>query len=141
MSKRAVAGIVKIMDDAGLTEFTTETTMLFGLIKRRIHLSKQQFAAAPAVSAPVVAVPAQTAGVSAGAITSPMVGVVYLSPEPTEKPFVSKGQKVNAGDTLALVEAMKTFNPIKADKAGEVAEILVKDGDTVEFGTPIIVIK
>ncbi|MDR1071117.1 MAG: biotin/lipoyl-binding protein, partial [Rickettsiales bacterium] len=76
-----------------------------------------------------------------GAVTSPMVGVVYLSPEPAAKPFAAEGAKVMKGDTLCLVEAMKTFNPIKAPKDGLVAEVLVKDGETVEFGTPLVVIK
>ena len=70
-----------------------------------------------------------------------MVGVAYLAPEPGAKPFVKVGDAVKAGDTVALVEAMKTFNPIKSDKDGVVKEILVTDGAAVEFDQPLIVIE
>ena len=70
-----------------------------------------------------------------------MVGVVYLAPEPGAEPFVTVGASVKAGDTVALVEAMKTFNPIKSDKDGVVKEILAKDGAAVEFDQPIIIIE
>ena len=70
-----------------------------------------------------------------------MVGVVYLAPEPGADAFVTVGKQVKAGDTVALVEAMKTFNPIKADKDGVVKEILVTDGAAVEFEQPLIVIE
>jgi acetyl-CoA carboxylase biotin carboxyl carrier protein len=74
-------------------------------------------------------------------LKSPMVGVAYLSPEPGAAPFVKVGDTVKSGDTVALVEAMKTFNPIKSDIDGVVKEILVADGNAVEFDTPIIVIE
>ena len=86
-------------------------------------------AAAPAAAAP------------SNAITSPMVGTVYLSPEPGAKVFVSPGDKVKKGDTLMLIEAMKTFNPVVADAAGTVKEILVSDSQPVEFGEPLIVVE
>ena len=70
-----------------------------------------------------------------------MVGVVYLAPEPGAEPFVTIGKPVQVGDTVALVEAMKTFNPIKADKTGIVKDILVTDGAAVEFDQPLIVIE
>lgn len=76
-----------------------------------------------------------------GALRSPMVGIVYLSPEPGARPFTELGAKVKAGETLCLIEAMKTFNPVKADVAGTVKEILVQDGQAVEFDTPLIVIE
>ena len=72
---------------------------------------------------------------------SPMVGVAYLAPEPGAKPFVKVGDSVKVGDTVALVEAMKTFNPIKSDVDGVVKEILVSDGTAVEFDMPIVVIE
>ena len=75
------------------------------------------------------------------AITSPMVGTVYLSPEPKAKPFVQQGQNVKKNDTLLIIEAMKTFNPIKAKKSGKVEKILVNDAEPVEYGQPLIVIK
>ena len=74
-------------------------------------------------------------------MTSPMVGTVYLSPEPGSKAFVQVGDKVKKGDTLMLVEAMKTFNPVEAPEAGTVKEIIVQDAQPVEFGEPLIVIE
>ena len=75
------------------------------------------------------------------AITSPMVGTVYLSPDPKSNAFIKQGQSVKKGDTLFIIEAMKTFNPIKAQKSGKVEKILVNDAEPVEFGQPLIVIK
>lgn len=75
------------------------------------------------------------------AITSPMVGTVYLSPEPKAKSFIKQGQTVKKGDTLLIIEAMKTFNPIKAQKSGKVEKILVNDSEPVEYGQPLLVIK
>ena len=75
------------------------------------------------------------------AITSPMVGTVYLSPEPKAKSFIKQGQTVKKGDTLLIIEAMKTFNPIKAKKSGKVEKILVNDAEPVEYGQPLLVIK
>ena len=75
------------------------------------------------------------------AITSPMVGTVYLSPEPKAKAFIKQGQTIKKGDTLLIIEAMKTFNPIKSEKSGKVEKILVNDSEPVEFGQPLVVIK
>ena len=75
------------------------------------------------------------------AITSPMVGTVYLSPEPKARAFIKQGQTVKKGDTLLIIEAMKTFNPIKSQKAGKIEKILVNDAEPVEYGQPLIVIK
>ena len=76
-----------------------------------------------------------------GAVTSPMVGTVYMQPEPGADPFISVGQHVNEGDTLLIVEAMKTMNHIPAPRAGTVKRILVEDGAAVEFGTPLVIIE
>ncbi|EEX10075.1 acetyl-CoA carboxylase, biotin carboxyl carrier protein [Ruegeria lacuscaerulensis ITI-1157] len=118
--------------------------------------------AAPAPAAPVqVAVPAAPAAAPAapaaapaeapaaaddpashpGAVTSPMVGTVYMQPEPGAAPFVTVGASVSEGDTLLIVEAMKTMNHIHAPKSGTVKRILVADGDAVEFGTPLVIIE
>lgn len=99
---------------------------------------------APAAPIPVAAVAAPAATDMAthpGAITSPMVGVAYLSPEPGAAVFVSVGQQVSAGQTLLLIEAMKTFNQIKAPKAGTVTAILVQNGAPVEYGEPLIILE
>jgi len=115
----------------------------------------QQVAVAPAV-APVAApapaavpaandsAPASAAADPAddpGAVTSPMVGTVYMQPEPGAPEFISVGVKVAEGDTLLIVEAMKTMNHIPAPKAGTVKRIVVADGDAVEFGTPLVILE
>lgn len=95
-------------------------------------------AAAPAPALPAAAVPPE---VPANAIKSPMVGTVYLSPEPTAPAFVSVGQTVKAGDTLLIVEAMKVMNPITAPAAGTVKAVLVENAQPVEFDQPLVVIE
>lgn len=149
MSFRAnVENMSKIMDEMGITELELERQFLFGVYRKHIHLSKQA-AAAVAMPSLVAAAPADVpaksedapAKVSGYALKSPMVGVAYLAPEPGAKPFVKVGASVKAGDTVALVEAMKTFNPIKSDKDGVVKEILVTDGQAVEFEQALIVIE
>ena len=70
-------------------------------------------------------------------IDSPMVGIMYLTPKPSSPPFVKKGQKVKKGDTICLIEAMKTFNEIKSDKDGLIKNILVNNGEAIEFGQPL----
>ena len=106
--------------------------------------------AAPAVAAPVAAAPvaqdvAEAADVdytnSPNAVKSPMVGVVYLSADPKSPNYVKPGDMVTEGDTVCLVEAMKTFNPVKAHKSGKVVKILVETGDPVEYGEPLVVIE
>lgn len=99
-------------------------------------------AAAPVVSA-VAAAPVAEAEAAAhpGAITSPMVGVAYLAPEPGAAPFIQTGAKVAQGQTLLLIEAMKTFNQIKAPRAGTVTRILIETGTPVEFGEALLIIE
>ncbi len=74
-------------------------------------------------------------------VKSPMVGTFYLKPSPTEKPYVEVGQSVKKGETLCIIEAMKLMNEIESEYAGEIVEILVKDGETVEYGTELFKIK
>ncbi len=105
--------------------------------------------AAPAAAAPAPAAPTPAAAPAAtddpadlpGAVPSPMVGTVYVQPEPGAPSFISVGAQVAEGDTLLIVEAMKTMNHIPAPKSGTVKRILVGDGDPVEFGTPLVVIE
>lgn len=118
-----------------------------------IRVAQHQSGAAPVTSTPVVhAAPVPSAPGPApaeepkaatpdNAITSPMVGTVYLAPSPEDPSFVSEGQTVAAGDTLCLVEAMKMFNKIKAGRGGVVKSILVENGQPVEFGQPLFVIE
>lgn len=98
-------------------------------------------AAAPQAAAPAAAAAPVAAAASSNAITSPMVGTVYHSSDPGSKPFVSVGDKVKKGDTLMLIEAMKTFNPVIAPAAGTVKEIIAEDAQPVEFGEPLIVVE
>ena len=101
--------------------------------------------AAPAAAAPLPA-PAASATIEdpaahPGAVTSPMVGTVYLQPEPGSAPFVTVGAQVKEGDTLLIVEAMKTLNHIPAPRAGTVRRILVDDGAPVEYGAPLVILE
>ena len=145
----AVRALANILRDAGLTEIEIVDA------DRRIRVVRAPApAAAPApASAPVtVAVnPSPAAAPPAapapadetppeGAVTSPMVGVAFLTPDPASPPFVTPGQAVTAGQTLMLIEAMKTFNQIKAPRAGTVTRILVANGQPVEYGQPLVVI-
>ena len=105
--------------------------------------------AAPVSAAPVAAAPAAENAPAAeidyskdpNAVKSPMVGVVYLSADPNSPDYVKPGDSVAEGDTVCLIEAMKTFNPVKAHKGGKVSKILVASGDPVEYGEPLIVIE
>ncbi|MGB0921347.1 MAG: acetyl-CoA carboxylase biotin carboxyl carrier protein [Alphaproteobacteria bacterium] len=97
-------------------------------------------APAPAASAPA-AEPAAPAAPAGDAVTAPMVGTVYLQAEPGAAPFVSVGDTVSEGQTLVIIEAMKTMNPITAPRAGKVAAITVNDSQPVEFGEPLIVLE
>ena len=99
--------------------------------------------AAPAAAAPAPAAPVSEEDYAKlpGAVKSPMVGVVYLSSDPNSPDYVKVGDTVSAGDTVCLIEAMKTFNPVKAHMAGKVTKILVSGGDPVEYGEPLIIIE
>ena len=101
-----------------------------------------QVAAAPiaATPAPVAEAPAAAPAINGTPVTAPMVGTVYLAPEPGAASFVKVGDKVNEGDTLLIIEAMKVMNPIKAPKSGTVADILVGDAKPVEFADTLVVI-
>lgn len=97
--------------------------------------------ASPAPAQNNVAAPAALAEDHPGAVKSPMVGTTYSKPEPSADPFISVGASVNKGDTLMIVEAMKVMNPIKAPQAGTIKDILVKDGQPVEYGEVLVVIE
>ncbi|WP_282094829.1 acetyl-CoA carboxylase biotin carboxyl carrier protein [Epibacterium ulvae] len=98
-------------------------------------------AAAPSVEAPAASAVSEDPANHPGAVTSPMVGTVYLQAEPGSPAFIKVGDKVSEGDTLLIVEAMKTMNHIPAPKAGTVKRILVEDGAAVEFGSPLAIIE
>lgn len=103
------------------------------------------YAAAPAASAPIAAAPAaavtEDPAQHPGALTSPMVGTAYLAAEPGSTPFVTIGAQVKEGQTVLIIEAMKTMNHIPAPRAGTVRRILVEDGSSVEYGAPLLIIE
>ncbi|MBE7730428.1 acetyl-CoA carboxylase biotin carboxyl carrier protein [Komagataeibacter sp. FXV3] len=144
----AIRALAEILTDTGLTEIEIAEK------DNRIRVVRAAAPVAHAVPAPApVAAPVPVAPVTAvapaatdpskhpGAVTSPMVGVAYLAPDPSSPPFVTEGQQVSAGQTLLLIEAMKTFNQIKAPRAGTLSKILVQSGDPVEFGEALVIIE
>jgi acetyl-CoA carboxylase biotin carboxyl carrier protein len=145
----AVRALAGILAETGLTEIEVESK------DGRIRVARTPAPVAATV-APAAAVGADGAAAGQapepplaepdyahhpGAILSPMVGIIYLTPEPGAPPFVTVGATVTAGQTLLLVEAMKTFNQIKATKAGTVTRILVASGTPVEYGQPLLIVE
>jgi acetyl-CoA carboxylase biotin carboxyl carrier protein len=136
-----IRGLAKLLDETGLTEIEIERDgerIKIGRAARAVSV------AAPAVAAvPIAAVPAAAADPAKhpGAVPSPMVGTAYLAPSPGAKPFVDVGQTVKAGDTVLIIEAMKTMNQIPAPRGGTVTQILVEDGQPVEFGEALMIIE
>ena len=144
--------LAQILRDSDLTEIELVDNDVRVKLVRQISVAPMAMPMAapiamPAAGAPaaVAAAPAAAAGVDVadhpGAVTSPMVGVAYLSSEPTAAPFVTVGSKVAQGQTLLLIEAMKTYNQIKAPRAGTVTRILVESGTPVEFGEPLMIVE
>ncbi|MGZ5932744.1 MAG: acetyl-CoA carboxylase biotin carboxyl carrier protein [Rhizomicrobium sp.] len=135
----AIRELAELLKETGLTEIEIEHN------GARLRVSKQaggtmMAAPAPAPS-PAAAVEApKPKGPSPGGVPSPMVGTVYASPEPGAPPFIKVGQTVKEGDTLFIVEAMKTMNPILASRGGTVTEICVTDAQPVEFGQILVII-
>lgn len=146
---RLVRKLADILTETGLSEIEVEHGEL------KIRVAKQLTAAAPVhyapaptaapvahapapAAAPVAAAPAADRG---DAVKSPMVGTVYLQPNPGSPAFVKVGDTVEAGQTLFIIEAMKTMNPIPAPRAGKLVEILVEDAQPVEFGEPLAIIE
>jgi acetyl-CoA carboxylase biotin carboxyl carrier protein len=137
----AIRELAELLKETGLTEIEIEKS------GARLRVSKQAggaAAAVPVASAPAPAAaasaPAKPSGPNPNAVPSPMVGTVYLSPEPGAKPFISVGQTVKEGDTLFIVEAMKTMNPITAPKGGTISEICVNDAQPIEFGQSLCIL-
>jgi len=131
-----------LLDETSLTEIEIERAGLRVRVARNISIAASMpsnFPAAPA-SAPAAAVPADVA-MHPGVVPSPMVGTVYWASEPGAKPFVEVGAKVSVGQTLLIIEAMKTMNQIPSPRAGTVTQILVEDGQPVEFGEPLVIIE
>ena len=131
-----------LLDETSLTEIEIERAGLRVRVARNITVS----AAMPANYQPAFSASARRAAAAdlakhPGVVPSPMVGTAYWSPEPGAKPFIEVGSKVSAGQTLLIIEAMKTMNQIPSPRAGTVTQILVEDGQPVEFGEPLVIIE
>ncbi|MCK0100321.1 acetyl-CoA carboxylase biotin carboxyl carrier protein [Qipengyuania sp. S6317L1] len=141
-----VRELAELLNETGLTEIEVEDD------DRKIRVARggiaTSVAAAPAMAPAPVAAPAAAPAPEAAAapqanvdaLKSPMVGTVYLAPDPNAPNFIKVGDSVSEGDTLLIVEAMKVMNPITADKAGTIKEILVENAQPVEFDQPLVVI-
>jgi acetyl-CoA carboxylase biotin carboxyl carrier protein len=147
---RLVRRLAGILNDTGLSEIEVERGDLKIRVARTVtaaaavvHAAPAPFAApAPAPAAPPAAPEFTGETLPPGEVVkSPMVGTVYLAPQPGANPFIKVGDKVTQGQTLLIIEAMKTMNPIPAPKAGVVRAILAEDGQPVEFGEPLAVIE
>jgi len=151
-----IQALAQILDDNDMTEIQVKRIYANNdSMNVRVSRKTQVMTAAPApVAAPVApppatpaAAPAETPTTAAdpaslpGAVTSPMVGTAYLQPEPDAPAFVSVGAQVSEGDTILIIEAMKTMNHIPAPASGTVKRILVADGDAIEFGAPLMIIE
>ena len=135
-----------LLDETSLTEIEIERAGLRVRVARNISIAASMPASyQPAASAASAgsAAPAAIADLAKhpGVVPSPMVGTAYWSPEPGAKPFIEVGSKVSAGQTLLIIEAMKTMNQIPSPRAGTVTQILVEDGQPVEFGEPLVIIE
>ena len=156
IDSKLIRELAEILNDTGLTEIEVEAGEDLRIRVARepaptmVQASVPAPMAAPAagpIAAPPVNTSAPAAGEDAdysnhpGAVKSPMVGVVYVAPEPGAAPFVAVGDMVAEGQSLFLIEAMKTFNPVRAQKGGKVTQILVADGTPVEYGEPLLIIE
>ena len=133
-----------LLDETNLTEIEIERSGLRVRVARNISLAASVPASvAVAAPAPVAAAPTAVADVAKhpGVVPSPMVGTAYWASEPGAKPFIEVGSKVSVGQTLLIIEAMKTMNQIPSTRAGTVTQILVEDGQPVEFGEPLVIIE
>lgn len=145
---RLVRRLAGILNDTGLSEIEVEHDGLKIRVARTLTASAPVTLAVPAVAAPPapaqaaepVTAPPAPAPAAGDAVKSPMVGTVYLQPQPDAPSFVKVGDTVAEGQTLMIVEAMKTMNPIPAPRAGKILEILVLNGQPVEFGEPLAII-
>jgi len=148
VDRELIRELTELLDETGLTEIEIEQD------GKRVRVARNLAAApfaAPAPITPLAGEPlAQMADAGPlpldvskhpGVVTSPMVGTAYMAPEPGAKPFIEVGSKVKAGDTLLIIEAMKTMNQIPAPRAGTVIQILFEDGQPVEFGEPLLIIE
>ncbi|RZO28931.1 MAG: acetyl-CoA carboxylase biotin carboxyl carrier protein [SAR116 cluster bacterium] len=148
-----VKALADILDEAGLAELEYETAELSVRLSRvtgalspapavaPVAAQMAPAAAAPAATAPAAGTPAEDMASHPGALTSPMVGTVYVAAEPDAPAFVAVGDTVKKGQTVLIVEAMKVMNPITAPTDGKITQIMVQNGQPVEFGEVLVVIE
>ncbi|MCF6315531.1 MAG: acetyl-CoA carboxylase, biotin carboxyl carrier protein [Marinosulfonomonas sp.] len=148
-----IQALAAILDENDMTEIQVKRIYANNdSMNVRVSRQTQMVAAAPVAVAPIAPAAAPAAASEApaaaedpaalpGAVTSPMVGTAYLQAEPSSPTFVSVGAQVSEGDTILIIEAMKTMNHIPAPKSGTVKRIFVTDGDAIEFGAPLMIIE
>ncbi len=146
VDQQLIRDLAGILNDTNLTEIEVELGDLKVRVSRQAQAVHAIAAPAPIAMAPQVALapaaaPAAAADTAKNAVTSPMVGTAYASPSPDAKPFVEVGQKVKEGQTLLIIEAMKTMNQIPSPRSGTVTAILFEDAQPVEYGEPLVVIE
>ncbi|MGP3068613.1 acetyl-CoA carboxylase biotin carboxyl carrier protein [Serratia nevei] len=155
MDIRKIKKLIELVEESGISELEIsegeESVRISRATPAQAYPVMQQAYAMPAqqqpalaaavATAPAAETPAAPAAMSGHVVRSPMVGTFYRTPSPDAKAFVEVGQKVNAGDTLCIVEAMKMMNQIEADKSGVVKAILVENGQPVEYDEPLVVIE
>jgi acetyl-CoA carboxylase biotin carboxyl carrier protein len=138
--------LAALLDETSLTEIELERSGLRIRVARNVTVAAAMPSGLPQAAVPVVAAAAAAAASTdpskhPGVVPSPMVGTAYWSPEPGAKPFIEVGSKVSVGQTLMIIEAMKTMNQIPSPRAGTVTQILVEDGQPVEFAEPLVIIE
>ncbi|MCW1404472.1 acetyl-CoA carboxylase biotin carboxyl carrier protein [Roseibium salinum] len=146
-----IRDLAVLLDETNLSEIELEHGDTRIRVARQLSINAPVNMAAPQQAAPgpaeapaaphASAAPAADAASHPGTVTSPMVGTAYLSPEPGTPPFIQVGDKVSEGQTILIIEAMKTMNHIPSTKAGVVKQILVDDAQPVEFGEPLIIVE
>jgi acetyl-CoA carboxylase biotin carboxyl carrier protein len=153
MDIRKIKKLIELVEESGISELEISEgeesvrisraapVQAYPMMQQYAMPAQQQPALATAVAPTAAETPAAPAAVSGHIVRSPMVGTFYRTPSPDAKSFVEVGQKVNAGDTLCIVEAMKMMNQIEADKSGVVKAILVENGQPVEYDEPLVVIE
>jgi acetyl-CoA carboxylase biotin carboxyl carrier protein len=150
--KQLIRELAQLLNDTGLSEIEIEKSGLKVRVARSVTVAATMPSAAyaaPSAPAPAAAPPGGPAPASGGpdpakhpgTVKSPMVGTAYRSPDPKAPPFVEVGTRVQQGDTLLIIEAMKTMNQIPAPRAGTVTAVLIENGQPVEFGEPLVIIE
>jgi acetyl-CoA carboxylase biotin carboxyl carrier protein len=137
-----IRDLAKLLDETGLTEIEFERDGVSVRVARNLGAPVVRSRPADiAVTAPVSAAVPADPGQHPGVVVSPMVGTAYRGPAPGARPFVDVGSQVKAGDPLVIIEAMKTMNQIPAPRSGTVLQILVEDGQPVEYGEPLLIVE